>query len=813
MGVVYRAEDLKLKREVALKFLPEAVTRDRSAIERFEREAEAAAAINHPNICTVHEIGEFEGSPYIAMELLEGETLKYRVNGKPVPLTTLLDLAIQIADGLNAAHARGIIHRDLKPANLFITTSGAAKILDFGLAKLERERRAAAAAAGSEQTMTAVQTDLGHTMGTPAYMSPEQARGDQVDARTDLFSLGVVLYEIATGALPFVGTSAAAVMASILRDVPEPPIRVNPEVPTQLARIIDKALEKERDLRYQSAAEMRADLKRLKRDTNSDTSVMAAATGRSREGQLHSGQRTVSRLLAGFGAASRFRLPFQRKLLTLAGVSVLLIVTGVAWFTWHRAHVQSGPAAGERIQSLAVLPLENLSGDTGEEYFADGMTEALITELGRISGLRVISRTSVMHYKGTHRTLPEIGRELNAEAVLEGAVERSKDRLRITAKLVLATTQEQVWEKSFERDLRDVLGLQSALAQSIASEIGIKISPHENASMRIPARAANAHAVDLYLQGLAKLRAASDKEGLYEAIGFFERSLTADPQYAPGYAGLAEAYSRLGFRHLVPTDSVKWKAEEAVRRALEIDPGMAQAYLLAGQIAAEFEWNSSDAERYLRKALELEPGNSEFHRSFAQYVSMYAGRVDEALLHFNQAESLDPLNVYLTTEVGRCYYQFRRYKEAITKLRDAVKRAPDYVDAHFFLGLAYLGLEEYQPAIAELEKAVKLSGRAPAELAYFSHAVGRSGDRARARILHAELTALTKKTYVPDHYLAISLIGLGRVDEAIELLRKALNDQTISGKFSKAPIYDSIRDRPGFVALAQKFQRDSPRSN
>jgi len=330
---------------------------------------------------------------------------------------------------------------------------------------------------------------------------------------------------------------------------------------------------------------------------------------------------------------------------------------------------------------------------------------------------------------------------------------------------------------------------------------------------RIPARAANARAVDLYIQGLAKLRAASNKEGLYEAIAFFERALTADPQYAPGYAGLGEAYSRLGFRHLEPTDSVKWKAEEAVRRALEIDPSMAQAYLLAGQIAAEFEWNSSDAERFLRKALELEPGNSEFHRSFAQYVSMYAGRVDEALLHFNQAESLDLFNVYLTTEVGRCYYQFRRYKEAITKLRDAAKRAPDYVDAHFFLGLAYLGLEEYQPAIAELEKALKLAGRPPAELAYFSHAVGRSGDRARARILHAELTGLAKKTYVPDHYLAISLIGLGRVDEAIEHLRKALNDQTISGKFSKAPIYDSIRHHPGFVALARQFQPDRARSN
>jgi tRNA A-37 threonylcarbamoyl transferase component Bud32 len=342
MGVVYRAEDLKLKREVALKFLPEDVSRDRVAVERFEREAEAAAAINHPNICTVHEIGEFEGSPYIAMELMEGETLKHRITNEPVALNTLLDWAIQISDGLDVAHARGIVHRDLKPANLFITNRGQVKILDFGLAKLRSEKKAAAAAV-SERTRTAVQTDPGHTMGTPAYMSPEQARGEQLDGRTDLFSLGIVLYQMATGKLPFDGTSTAAIMASILRDSPEPPIRTNQELPAELERIINKALEKDRDLRCQSAAELRSDLKRLKRDLDSGRVVARADAD-----ALCAGNSSHPTTLAAPGRQTSSGLHPSRWIVLAIGVIGMMAV--IIWWQ-HRARQQPAFFSAEPLTS------------------------------------------------------------------------------------------------------------------------------------------------------------------------------------------------------------------------------------------------------------------------------------------------------------------------------------------------------------------------------------------------------------------------------------------------------------------------------
>ena len=423
MGVVYKAEDTTLRRYVALKFLPEQLSEDRLVLERFKREARTASSLDHPNICTIYDIGEHEGKPFIVMQLMEGQTLKYFISSKPIKIDELLDMALQVADGLEAAHAEGIVHRDIKPANIFVTKRGQTKILDFGLAKLAREQVGDAAAAASLPTAIADErlTSPGMAMGTVAYMSPEQVRGEEVDVRTDLFSFGVVLYEMATGQQAFTGNTSGVVLEATLNRAPPSPLRLNPKIPPRLEGIIQKMLEKDRNLRYQSTADLRADLVRLRRDQMSPPTTRGEAP----------------------------HAPWR------AGT------------------------APEPIKSLAVLPLENLGRNPEQEYFVDGMTDALITDLAKIGSFRVISRTSIMRYKGAHKSLPDVARELNVDNVVEGSVLHAGGRVRITAQLIHAATDQHLWAESYERKLEDVFALHAEVAQAIAQQIKIKLTPEQ----------------------------------------------------------------------------------------------------------------------------------------------------------------------------------------------------------------------------------------------------------------------------------------------------------------------------------------------
>ncbi len=772
MGTVYRARDTRLGREVAVKVLREQLASDGAATARFEREARAVAALSHPNILAIHDFGVEGEALYAVTELLRGETLRSRLEREALPWRKATEIAVSIVDGMAAAHAQGIVHRDLKPENVFLTEDGRVKILDFGLARHEPD-----VAAGAESALaTVTATEPGTIMGTATYMSPEQVRGLSVDARSDIFSFGSVLYEMVTGRRAFPGKTAADAMAAILKDSPPDPAESGKTIPIALGRVITRCLEKAPDERFQSARDLTYALREVASTTSSSVRMSGVAA-------------TVPAAHRGRAAA------------IATGVVVLAVALLVALDVGGLRTRLTGGTKGTAIRSLAVLPLQNLSGDPNQEYFADGMTEELIASLARFSGLRVTSRTSVMSYRDTKKRLPEIARELGVDAVVEGSVSRADGKVRVTAQLIEAASDKHLWAQTYERDLHDVLDLESEIAQAIARAGRLELTLPE-ISQLAKTRRVDPAAFEAYVKGRYFWNK-RDGENLKKAIGFFQQALDVDPAYAVAYSGVADSYTQLGYLSLVAPREVFPKAREAAGKALELEASLAEPHASLAYVKFYFDWDWPGAEREFQRAIELNPNYATAHDWYA-YLLTATGRLPEARAQIKRAHELDPLSVPIESDMGFLLHYSYEQDRAAEELRKALEMNPQYPPAHLFLGRVYQAKGLYEQAIAEYQATGPLKEWVPT-VAAIGYVYGVMGKRREALQVLSNLEARSKKEYVTAYGVALVYAALGDKDQAFAWLEKGVQERTHWLVWLERDLrWEPIRSDPRFEALIKR---------
>ncbi len=760
MGVVYRARDERLDRDVALKVLAAGALADETARKRFQQEARALSQLNHPHICTIYDVGEAEGQIYIAMEFIEGRPLNALARGEGLPVDSAIRYGVQIAGALAHAHERGFVHRDLKGANVLITADGRAKVLDFGLARR-------LPGPPGEATRTQGLTEAGTVVGTLSYMAPEVLRGEPADARSDLWALGVVLYESVSGSLPFSGQGRFEVTSAVLRDSPAP---LPPRVPAGLRTVIHRCLAKEPAQRYQRAGEVRAALEAA----HSDTTAVAA----------------------------RPPAPAARRWPWIAATAALAMLLAVALGPL-RNRLGLGASSARRIESIAVLPLDNTSRDPEQEYFADGMTEQLITDLSKIKALRVISRTSVMQYKGARQPLPEIARALHVDAVVSGSVLRSGNRVRITAQLIHAGSDQHLWAESYERDLRDALALQREVARTIAQEIRATLTPQEKAQLA-GGRQVDPEVHRLTLQGRFHANQLTE-EPLKKGIRYFEQAIARDPAFAPAYAGLAFAYASMSSYYLAPRE-VMPKAKEAALKAVQLDETLSDAHAWLGFVLTFYDWDWPAAERELKRALELNPSSADAHLVYGNYL-MVMGRAAEAIEEMKRAQQLDPLSLPVRAGPAGAAWVLvnaRRYDEAIDQARRALEIDPKFAWAHSLLGIAYGQKGEFSRAIAAYEEGVR-QDNSPMLKALLAYGYAQAGRRREAGPLLREIEDTYRTRYLCAYEIATVHLALGDKDRALEWLNKALGDRADCIPWMNVdPRLESLRSDPRFQEMLER---------